>query len=40
MALPAPAQDTLFHGVWGTGPDNVYAVGAGGTVLHYALSTN
>ncbi|HET7233242.1 MAG TPA: hypothetical protein VFJ16_24740, partial [Longimicrobium sp.] len=24
-----------LHGVWGSGPNDVYAVGDGGTVLHY-----
>lgn len=30
-----PVTGTL-RDVWGTGPDDVYAVGAGGTVLHFA----
>ena len=25
----------LLYGVWGSGPDDVFAVGGGGTVLHY-----
>lgn len=35
---PLPAEvgaDVDFRGLWGSGPDDVFAVGAGGTVLHY-----
>ena len=33
-AMPSPTTQDLY-GVWGTGPSNVYAVGAGATVLQY-----
>ncbi len=31
---PLP-QGNALHGVWGSGPDNVYAVGEQGTIMHY-----
>jgi photosystem II stability/assembly factor-like uncharacterized protein len=27
--------DTAFHGVWGSGPDDVFAVGTAGAILHF-----
>ena len=34
MVSPAPTESNLY-GVWGSGPDDVFAVGAGGVIVHY-----
>ena len=35
---PLP-QGNTFHGIWGSSPSNVFAVGKVGTILHYNGST-
>lgn len=33
------AKKEIFHGVWGSGPKDVWAVAAGGIVMHYDGAT-
>ena len=34
-AVPVSAQNTYIRSIWGSSPNNVYAVGNGGLILHY-----
>jgi hypothetical protein len=38
-ALPPPAGTPALFGVWASGPDDAWAVGLGGTILHFTAGT-